>query len=333
MSVEDVLAEVEGLQGAARSNKLVELAEEGGGELRLYTTMSIDLAGTLSEAFEDAYDIDMSVFKGGDTIVQRIVEERNAGFHGADVAEMGGQHLNALSDEGALQPYRSSAVDNLVAGSAHADWTADRLNVFAVARNTNLVPANEAPRRWEDLGDPRWRGKLVLNNDDPEWFAALWEHWVASGKTPAEADQLMEAIGRNATFVGSHSLARELLAAGEFDLGLSYRHTVQNDKDEDGAPIDWEPSVEPLIWKPDAVGMIAEPPNPAAAILFIDWALGEGQKVFAEAKSDPLRKDLLVAPSVKQLPVDLESFNANYDEWLERYDQFVRLGAQGEAEG
>jgi iron(III) transport system substrate-binding protein len=329
MSVEDVLAEVEGLEGTARSDKLAELAEAEGGELHFYTSMSIDLAADVAEAFEDAYDIDTSVFKGSETLVQRIVEEKNAGFHGADVVEMGGHLFTGLIDAEAVQRYRSPSVANLVSGSAHADWTADRLNVFAVARNTELLPANEAPRDWEDLADPRWKGKLVMVNDDPEWFVGLTDLWLASGKTQADVDQLMEKIARNATFVGSNSLARELLAAGEFDLAITLRHTVDNDREEKGAPIDWEPSVEPLIWKPDAVGILAEPPNPAAAVLFIDWVLGEGQQVFADAKSDPLRKDLLVSPSVKQVPFDVEGFIANQDEWSERYEQFIRLGTEG----
>ena len=75
--------------------------------------------------------------------------------------------------------------------------------------------------------------------------------------------------------------------------------------------------------------MIAEPPNPAAAMLFIDWLLGDGQRVFAEFKTDPLRKDLLVAPTVKQIPIDLEAFLADQDEWLKRYDAFIRLGTEG----
>ena len=126
----------------------------------------------------------------------------------------------------------------------------------------------------------------------------------------------------------SGSLARQLLAAGEFDLTVALRHSVQREAEE-GSPIAWQPAAKPVFWKPDGVGMIAEPPNPAAAMLFIDWLLGDGQQVFAEFKTDPLRKDLLVAPTVEQIPVDLEAFLAEQDEWLKRYDAFIRLGTKG----
>ena len=280
-SVDEVLAEVESLEGAERTKKLVELAETDGGELSLYTTADIDLGAALAEAFEDEYDIGVSVFKGGDTLVERILQEREAGFHGGDVFEVGGHHLIDLSEKGALQPYRSPSAVGLAEGSLHEDWTAERLNVFAVARNTNHVSEDQAPKSWEDLADPRWKGKLALNTGDPEWFKTLWDYWVSSGKSPAEADRLMDAIGRNAVFVDSGSLARQLLAAGEFDLTVALRHLVQREAEE-GSPIAWQPAAEPVFWKPDGVGMIAEPPNPAAAMLFIDWLLGDGQKLFAE---------------------------------------------------
>jgi iron(III) transport system substrate-binding protein len=327
-SVDEVLAEIEGLEGAAREKKLLDLAEAANGELSLYTTAQIDLAGALADAFEDEYDLDTSVFKGADALVPRILEERKAGFHGADVVEAGGIDMNTLSEEGALQPYRSPAAANLVEGSAHEDWTADRLNVFAVSRNTDLVPEDEAPTAWEDLADPKWKGKLALYDDDADWLKTLWEYWVDSGKSPADADRLIEGIGRNATFIGGRSLLRELMAAGEFELGVDLRHNVQR-KADDGAPLAWQPPVEPFFWRPDGVAMIAEPPNPAAAVLFIDWLLGDGQKVFEEFKTDPQRKDLLVAPSVQQLPVNIEDFYANQDEWQKRWQQFVRLGSPG----
>jgi iron(III) transport system substrate-binding protein len=327
-TLDEVLAQVEGLSGPARTNKLVELADAEGGELSLYTTSSIEVGSAMAEAFEDAYDLDVSVFKGGDTLTQRMVEERKAGFHGADAVETSSPNMLFLSDEDVLTPYRSPSVPGLVAGSLHKDWTADRLNMYAVAWNTKRVPKGQEPKSWEDLADPRWKGKLGLQVDDYDWFKALWEYWVASGKTPAEADRLAEAMARNAIFVNGRSFARELLAAGEFDVTVNLRHAVQNDADE-GAPITWQPAVEPQFWRPDGVAVVNGSPNPAAAVLFADWILADGQKVFEELKTDPLRKDLLVAPSVELIPIDVEQYIAELDKWQKKYDALVPLGTKG----
>jgi iron(III) transport system substrate-binding protein len=327
-TLDEVLAQVEDLSGAARTKKLVELAEAEGGELTLYTTSSTEVSAEVAEGFKDAYDVDVSVYKSDDTIVQRMIEEEKAGFNGADVVETNAVNLSFMSDEGLLAPYEGPSVSGLVAGSLHKDWTADRLNVFAVAWNTKLVPKGQEPKSWEDLADPRWKGKLGLQVDDYEWLKTLWEYWVSSGKTPAEADRLAEAIARNAIFVDGRSFARELLAAGEFDVTVNLRHAVQSEADE-GAPVAWQPAVEPMFWRPDGVAVANGSPNPAAAVLFMDWILADGQRVFAELKTDPLRKDLLVAPTAKQIPINVEEFLAEQGKWQEKYDALVSLGAKG----
>ena len=66
----------------------MELADEAGGEVTVYTTSDIDLMAELTDAFEDAYDIDMSVFKTSrEGLLTRVAEESKAGFRGADVIE------------------------------------------------------------------------------------------------------------------------------------------------------------------------------------------------------------------------------------------------------
>ncbi len=60
-SLDDVLASVSGLTGKARTDKLVELAAEEGGSVDVYTSSSVDYMTELSDAFEDAYDLDVSL--------------------------------------------------------------------------------------------------------------------------------------------------------------------------------------------------------------------------------------------------------------------------------
>jgi iron(III) transport system substrate-binding protein len=326
---EDVLEAVEGLEGKARTDKLVELATEDGGVLNFYNTAGVDVAAAVADAFEDEYDISVASYKGSDTLPQRIIAERDAGLHGADIAEFTPLHQVVLSRAGALQAYRSASVDGLIEGAAKDEWTSDRLNVYVLARNTKLLSQADAPTSWEELADPKWRGKIGLTNSDPEFWMALRDYFVSSGKGEAEADELMDAIGRNAIFNSGGSLTRELLAAGEFELAVGLRHLINREAKE-GAPIAML-AIEPGFWKSDTVAIIKEPPNPAAAILFVDWVLNEGQEVFAELEADPLRKDLLVAPTMEQVEIDMEKFDAEREEILESYDRWTRLGSQGPA--
>ncbi len=184
----------------------------------------------------------------------------------------------------------------------------------------------EQPTSFEDLADPKWKGRLVLEADDSDWYKAVWEHLVDSGKSPAEADRIFEAIAANATFVNGHSLMTDLVAAGEFDVAANaYLHTVKG-LQEKGAPLAWEPPLEPLVTRADGIAVVQQAKHPAAALLFADFVLDEGQQIFADFFLTPARKDLSVPPSIEQVAVDVPDYIAHEDEWSSRYEQLVELG-------
>ena len=79
----------------------------------------------------------------------------------------------------------------------------------------------QQPRRWEDLADPKWKGKLEMELSDVDWYKTLWEYWVKHGKSPQEADRLFTAMARNAAFVKGHTVMGELLGAGEYAVSAS----------------------------------------------------------------------------------------------------------------
>ena len=329
-TVDDVRAAIAGLSGAERTAKLEELAAAEGGDLSVYTSSSLSYMSDLVDAFEDEFDVDVSIFKtGGGAIVQRITEEADAGYHGSDVVEANTPDLTLIDNEDGLEPYASPKAAGLVEGAEGASWTGDKFNTFVVAWNTDRVPAGEEPRSYDDLTDPRWKGRLVLDADDSDWYKTAWEHVVATGQAPEEADRLFEAIARNATFVNGHNLMTQLLAAGEFDVSLdSYLHTVEA-LIKEGAPLEWKPPLEPLISLPDGIALVTNARHPAAAMLFIDFVLGKGQKIYAEADLTPARRDLSVPPSIEQISVDAPDYVEHVDEWVDRYEKLARLGKEG----
>ncbi|MGZ8706101.1 MAG: ABC transporter substrate-binding protein [Gaiellaceae bacterium] len=323
-----VLAAVKGLSGKAREQRLLQLAKAEGDGLTFYTTYSLSLLGDVADAFKDKYDIDVSTYKGGSgDVLQRLLEESKAGYHGADVIEANGFEMIATNKEGLLQPYTTPAAANLIEGARHDGWTADAVNTFVVVRNTKLVSPEQQPKSWEDLADPQWKGKLGITIADVDWYKTLRDYWVAQeGKTPEEADRLLDAIARNAVFIKGHSLGAQLQSAGEFELFVNYIHIVEG-LARDGAPLDWKPPVEPLFVRTDGTGLVRGARHPAAALLFIDWLLGDGQKVLADA-GVAVRKDLISTRGAKTVLVDLPSFAAQEQKWDDRYDRLVRLGGR-----
>jgi iron(III) transport system substrate-binding protein len=327
---DQVLAEIDGLRGEARTKKLVELARAEG-ELDLYTSLFADAEEALAEEFGDEYDIEVSVFRGtSEVVTQRLLEEAGADFAGADVIETNGPELEILNDEGVLEPYESDLQEELAAGSLHDGWTADRFNKFMVSWNTELVDRGEQPREWAELADPRWEGKLALEASDADWYMALSEYFASEGLSDDEVSELFERIAANGRVVTGHSLVGELLGAGEFDVAASnYAHLIR-DSIDGGAPVELEPAVEPVFSRPNGVGLVADAPHPAAATLFMDWIISDGQEVLQEFNLDPARTDLARrGDDAEEVLIDVEEFVARQDELTERYEQLLSLGEEG----
>lgn len=328
--LESVLAAVEGLTGEERQEALLGLAEEEG-DLNLYTSLTSDVLGPLIDAFSEQFDLDASSFRAAsEDVLLRITQEADANFAGADVVETNGGEMFNLSSEGLLFPYESPAREGLIPQALFEDWTATRLNIFAISWNTSLVPEGEVPTSWQDLADPKWDGRLSIEQGDVDWYKTLWEWFVEEqGMSPEEADAIFEGIAGGALAVRGHTVTGELLAAGEFDVAASnYTYLVDNIA-ADGAPITWQPAVEPVISRPNGVGLMKTVQNPASALLFIDWLLSDAQEYLVESGITPARADLGGLEGLEIISVDLESFAAEEDEWTDRYEQLVMTAEEG----
>jgi iron(III) transport system substrate-binding protein len=323
-----VLTAVNGLSGKQRADKLAKMAKDEGGELSLYTSMTSDVEDAVTKAFADDTGIDVSVYRSqSETVLERLSQEAKAGYRGADAVETNGPELFTLNSERVLSPYAAPARSTLVQGSDYDGWTADRFNKFVISWNTKLVHSGQQPRSWEDLANPKWKGRLEMELSDVDWYKTLWEYWVKQqGKSPQEADQLFAGMARNAAFIKGHTVMGALLGAGQYAVSASnYSYLVQNGL-EQGAPEAWKPVVEPVLARPNGVGIVRGAKHPAAAMLFNDWILGDGQKILAKLNLDVSRKDLATTSTSKQILVDLPSLLKSETEWTDRYDKLTRLG-------
>jgi iron(III) transport system substrate-binding protein len=163
-------------------------------------------------------------------------------------------------------------------------WVATNLGVRSAAYNTQLVPKETAPRSYQDLLDPRWKGKIMFDESSLAEVAALYKRW---GKDKA-ADYL-DKLGRsgNLQIQRGRNVVAQLLAAGEAPLGVTiYAYEMEEFKQKK-APVEWGLlDVTPGLLQITSVGRRA--PNPYSAALYYDFLLGpDGQKIFSDMNRVP----------------------------------------------
>ena len=324
-SVSEVLAEVEGLDGDERRDRLIELASEES-DVNLYTSFNEDEANQLIDAYEEATGLAVSLYRAGsETVRNRVTEEAAAGFAGADVVETNGPEMVLLANEGVFEQLTSPVQDELVDGAVQEGWTATRFNVFTVAWNTELV--DQPPTAYEDLADSAWDGRMAMEIEDYDWYWALWHYLVdEGGMSEDEADELFQQMAQGAAFTSGHSTMRQLLIAGEYALVTSdYSYGIAEAKAE-GAPVEWQPSVEPLFARPNGIGLLNNAPNPAAALAFTEWLLSDGQDVLSDNNIDPAREDLQDFGDADVRIFEVEDYLAEQEEFAGRYEELAQLG-------
>jgi iron(III) transport system substrate-binding protein len=314
-----------------RHKTLVELAEKEG-QLSIYTS-NTDM-DKLVEGFEDEYKIDVSVYRGNsESVLQRVLQEQQANYFGNDFVDTNAGELNIMNKEGFFYPYKG-ALRDAVRKEGQADgWTASRFNAFVVGWNTSKVKPGEEPKSFEDLADPKWKDKVSMEVGDVDWFAGLYKYFLDQGKSDAEVRDLFTRIASNSKIAKGHTTQGELLSAGQFSVTVSsYSHTIDKAADK-GAPVAWRPAsgqpVQPIVLRPNGVALMKTATNPAAAMLFMDWALTEGQQILAKAfrmgsipgASDPLAGLTVVAVPEQELLADPKKWDGLYAEILRAWQE------------
>jgi iron(III) transport system substrate-binding protein len=325
-----VYDKVEGLDPEQRRKTLMELAEKEGGKLNVYGSANVDESEPIVAAFKDVSGIDPSLYRASSSdLLQRVLQEAHANFkNGADVIYTNGPELQVLDDEKLLLPLESPYTKDLVQETVVSkNWAPIYLNAFTAAWNTKRITSGEAPRSWEDVLT-KYSGRIAMEVGDWDWFATLvTQYFEKKGMSEKEAVGLFEKAASGARMVDGHTLMTELLAAGEFNVtGSTYKHRAAQLKKK-GAPVEWEPPVEPIIIRPNGVGIYAGTDVPATALLFADFMLTDVQKMLIGFDRTPASKAVPgggVPAKYDLLVADLRKLNDQRDKWEKLYEEVAR---------
>ncbi|PAY09234.1 iron ABC transporter substrate-binding protein [Bradyrhizobium sp. UFLA03-84] len=244
------------------------------GKLVFYSSMDLPVGEKLGKAFEAAYPgITVQIERSGsERLFQRVAQEFDSNIHAADVVNSAdASHFIPWKKSGWLMPFVPEDVakhfpDNYRDPDGMAVTT--RLWLSSIAYNTNLVKAEDAPKSFADLLDPKWIGKMVKG------------HPAYSGTIMTTTFQIVRELGW--PYLEKLSKQRVMQVQSSTDppkkLSLGERAVMADGNEygivllkEAGQPVE---SVYPTEGTPTIsgpTGIFATAPHPNAAKLFQAW--------------------------------------------------------------
>jgi iron(III) transport system substrate-binding protein len=278
-----------------RAQNLAELARKEG-KVVYYTTMNMTETTKIINGFKKKYpDIEVEIYRTGDeALLSKIETEARLGRHLWDVVCITGFAGYHLFEKGFFAKYDSPERRFIMKGSKDKNgyWTSNYTNSHIVVYNTQLVPKDQAPRAWEDLLDPKWKGKMALDAKEFEWFANMLK-FMGEEKGVAFMKKLAAQQPR---VQPGHTLLTQLVAAGELPIGVAmYGHRVEQMKKQ-GAPLEWV-GINPVLLDLHPVALSSHVSHPNAGKLLVDYLLSkDAGQIIRSLSRIPDRTDVLPDP-------------------------------------
>ena len=305
----------------AQDAALVEAARREGG-VTVYSSMAEKDLLRIAAAFEKRYGVKVALWRSGkNKVLQRVISEARAGRNAVDVVHNPSPEMEALHREKLLKPVESPRHAALIpeAVAPHREWAGPRVYIFVQAYNTQKVRRDELPRSYDDLLDPRWKGRLAIEGKEQEWFYTLVQ---AMGEERGLRFFRELAAANGLSVRQGNALLGNLVAAGEVPFALTIYSYLPEQAKRAGAPVDWI-ALAPTIAATDAVGIAARAPHPNAAALFYDFMLGEGQAIMAQLNHVTSRRDEPALRGLQLRFVDPAAVIVDYDRWTRIFEDTI----------
>jgi iron(III) transport system substrate-binding protein len=321
----------------AVDSKIVEAAKKEG-EVVWYTTLIVNqLVRPVAAAFEKKYPgvrVQFSRANSTETAI-KILNEAKAGKMQADVFD-GTNTSEVLKKENLVEAWKPDSAKDWPAKVADPEgwWVATNVYVLTPGFNTELVKKGTEPKTYEDLLDPKWKGKLV------------WNGSVSTSGGPGFIGNVLSFMGEEKGMAYLRKLSSQKIAnlhvsarqvvdqviAGEYPIALQIfnHHTLISAKK--GAPVDWI-KMEPATVVLQVASVAKGAPHPNAAKLLLDYLVSdEGQEFFKKADYLPASPRVPAPdPALKPegghfkatifSPGDVEE---NMPKWKQVFDQLFR---------
>jgi iron(III) transport system substrate-binding protein len=263
-------------------------------EVNVYTTREPGLFAPLAKAFTEKTGIKVNTVFVKDGLAERVAAE-GAGSPADLLMTVDVGNLVDLADKGLTRPLASEAVSKLVPANLRAAdgaWTALSMRARLVWADRSL---GLKAITYEELADPKWKGKLCIRSGQHPYNTALIAATIAhDGRdktkqwlTGVKANLAKKPAG------GDRDVARDILGGlCTIGVGNSYYVGLMRSGKGGAEQKTWGEAVDVVVptfanggthVNISGAAIARHAPNAAAAVRLVDYLVSpEGQKIFAE---------------------------------------------------
>jgi iron(III) transport system substrate-binding protein len=150
-------------------------------------------------------------------------------------------------------------------------WVGTNLQVVTINQNTKSIDAAGGPKSWQDLLDPKWKGKIAYTDPANSGFSyaaatALLEFW---GDNDAAWTKFSSLIA-NTKVLNRSTLVFDGNGSGEYPLGISLEY-AGNLFAHNGAPVKVSYPTDGTVVLAEGAAIIKGAPDPVTARALIDY--------------------------------------------------------------
>src|SRR5262245_62687453 len=179
-SAGEVLSDYNRLSEKDREAKILEGAKREA-KMVYYGTTAVDHIQRVFAEFKKKYPfMEVADYRSGSVnVFNKIATEARAKRYEVDVIDLEPGEVYGITKAGLIDPYLSPSRKGIAPEfmDKQGYWTAFYHPAVGLGYNTEKVKKDEAPKTYEDLLDPKWKGRMSLDQTDMHLFGPMVEYW------------------------------------------------------------------------------------------------------------------------------------------------------------
>lgn len=285
-------------------------AQAQSGEVNVYTYRETKLMQPLFDAFTKETGVKVNVTSASSGLEQRMkAEGKDSPADVLITVDIG--RIDDAVQAGVTRPINSAVIDKAVPAQYRdpdKHWHGISMRARVVYASKERVKQDAIT--YEELADPKWKGKICIRSGQHIYNNALFAAYVAR-HGEAKAEEWLRSVKANLAQKpsgGDRETARDV-AAGKCDIGIgnTYYWALMNDKEADKKA--WADATKVILPTFAGAGthvnlsgvlLAKHAPNQANAMKLIDWLAGEqAQQIYADANYEyPVRGGIAINPTI-----------------------------------